>query len=223
LSEATTRGTLDFERSGPDSPRAKATVAVLLHGRGSDKRDLQGLGPVLPPDWVLVTPQAPFPGAPWGYGPGGAWYRYVEEDRVVVETLDETLAKLDAFYAELPQLLGFEPGRVVMGGFSQGGTVSLAYALSRPGSVVAALNFSGFLAAHLSLDETGAAPPTTPIFWGHGTGDPAIPIALAEKGRNRLRRAGAKLLARDYRIGHWIAAEEVQEAVAMVEAAAKDA
>jgi phospholipase/carboxylesterase len=175
---------------------------------------------MLPADWVLVTPQATFPGAPWGYGPGGAWYRYVEEDRVVVETLDESLERLDAFLADLPRLLGFEPGRRVLGGFSQGGTVSLAYALSRPGTVGAALCLSGFLASHLTLDETGAAPPSTPIFWGHGTGDPAIPFALAERGRNRLRRAGANLVTRDYRIGHSIVAEEIEEAVAMVEAEA---
>ncbi len=207
---------LDFERSGPGEPAAGATVAVLLHGRGSDMRDLQGLRPHLPDDWVLITPQAPFPGEAWGYGGGGAWYRYREEDRVWEDTLEESLSRLDAFLTELPTLLGVEPGRVVLGGFSQGGTVSMAYALTRPGTVAAALNFSGFLVSGVELDETGAHPPETPIFWGHGVGDPAIPMALAEKGRSRLRRTGARLVALDYRIGHWIVEEEVADAVAMV-------
>lgn len=208
---------LDFERSGPTGADGGGTVAVLLHGRGSDMHDLQGLRPQLPADWVLVTPQAPFAGAPWGYGGGGAWYRYRQDDEVWVDTLHESLSRLDAFLVQLPGALGFEPGRLILGGFSQGGTVSLAFALSRPGAVSAALNFSGFLAASVELDESGAAPPETPIFWGHGLGDPAIPIGLAEKGRNRLRRAGARLVDRDYRIGHWIAEEEVADAVAMVE------
>ena len=217
MSRGETGSTLDFERSGPRDAPAGATVAVLLHGRGSDKHDLQGLRPHLPEDWVLITPQAPFSAAAWGYGSGGgAWYRYKEQDEVWVDTLRESLSRLDSFYAELPGLLGFDPARLVMGGFSQGGTVSLAYALSRPGSVAAALNFSGFLAAAIELDETGAAPPQTPLFWGHGVADPAIPFTLAEKGRERLRRAGASLVVRDYRIGHWIAEEEVADAVAMV-------
>ena len=219
MSRADTGSALDFERSGPRDAPAGTTVVVLLHGRGSDKHDLQGLRPHLPEDWVLITPQAPFSAAEWGYGSGGAWYRYKHEDEVWVETLRDSLSRLDSFYAELPGLLGFEPGRLVMGGFSQGGTVSLAYALTRPGSVAAALNFSGFLAAAVELDETGTTPPTTPLFWGHGVGDPAIPIGLAEKGRNRLRRAGANLVARDYRIGHWIAEEEIADAVAMLGAA----
>lgn len=211
-------GTLDFDVSAAPDAGSGTTVAVLLHGRGSDKADLQGLRPLLPRDWVLVTPQAPFPAAQWSYGRGGAWYRYLEEDRLDTETLGTSLDELDQFFAALPELLGLQPGRLVMGGFSQGGTVSLSYALTRPASVAAALVFSGFLPGSLQLDEGGSAPPTTPIFWGHGTRDRMIPIAIAAQGRTRLRSAGAKLRARDYPIGHWIVAEEVEDAVAMVDA-----
>jgi phospholipase/carboxylesterase len=217
MSATPTQAALDYLIHRPDAAADGATVAVLLHGRGSHKGDLQGLQPLLPGAWTVVTPEAPFPSAPWGYGAGSAWYRYVDEDRVVPETLDQSLDKLDRFLSELPRLVGFRPGRLILGGFSQGGTTSLAYALSRPGAVAAVLNFSGFLVADAALDESGAAPPETPIFWGHGVTDPAIPITLAERGRARLQRAGASLVARDYRIGHWIAAEEVEAAVAMVE------
>jgi phospholipase/carboxylesterase len=212
-----TRAPLESVLDRPDSAADGATVCVLLHGRGSHRKDLQALRPSLPDDWVLVTPEAPFPAAPWGYGPGSAWYRYVAEDVVVEETLEESLSKLDDFLGALPGMLGFEPGASILGGFSQGGTTSLVYALTRPGSVSAVLNFSGFLVGSATLDESGVAPPSTPIFWGHGSHDPAIPISLAEKGRARLRRAGAKLVTGDYPIGHWIAAEEIQEAVAFAE------
>lgn len=219
MSGAPSRAPLDFEMDRPEDAGDGSTVVVLLHGRGSDRRDLQGLRPLLPAAWTLVTPEAPFPASTWGYGPGSAWYRYVADDRVVEETLDESLEKMDDFLARVPELVGFEPGRLVLGGFSQGGTTSLAYALSRPDSLAAVAVFSGFLVAHAALDETGAAPPRVPIFWGHGVTDPAIPIALAEKGRTRLRHAGASLVARDYRIGHWIVEEEVQKAVEVVETA----
>lgn len=219
MSAAPVQATLDYLFHLPPTAGDGTTVAVLLHGRGSHKGDLQGLQPLLPEAWAVVTPEAPFPAGAWGYGSGSAWYRYEKEDRVVEETLGQSLSKLDQFLGELPQVLGFQPGRLILGGFSQGGTVSLAYALSRSESVEAVLNFSGFLVASAELDETGGTPPSTPIFWGHGVSDPAIPIALAEKGRGRLRRAGAKLITRDYRIGHWIAAEEVAEAVAAVERA----
>jgi phospholipase/carboxylesterase len=207
---------LDFDLAPATRAADRATLAVLLHGRGSDKSDLQGLRPLLPDDWTLVTPRAPFPGEPWGYGPGWAWYRYLEEDRVDPGTLEESLGLLDDLLGGLPRALGLDVQRIVLGGFSQGGTVSLSHALTRPNTAAGVLNFSGFLPSAILLDETGATPPATPIFWGHGIGDPAIPIGLAERGRNRLRRAGAKLTVRDYRIGHWIVPEEVTAAVAMV-------
>jgi len=197
-----------------------ATVAVLLHGRGSHKGDLQALGPVLPADWTLVTPQAPYSGLEWGYGPGWAWYRYVAEDRVVEETFERSLELLDDFLAGLPKLLGFTPGRLVMGGFSQGGTTSMAYGLSRPGALTAVLNFSGFLADSVEVPPAEAAATATPIFWGHGTADPNIPIHLAVTGRERLTNAGVPLVARDYGIGHWMLPDEVHDAVAMVDGVA---
>lgn len=208
---------LGYDLSRPPSMADGATVAVLLHGRGSHRGDLQALRQHLPDDWVLVTPQAPHPGHPWGYGPGWAWYRYVEEDRVETGSLEWSLGALDRFLAELPGRLGFVPRRTLLGGFSQGGTTSLAYALSRPRAVAGVLNFSGFLvdAPLARTDPSRAA--DTPFFWGHGTRDPSIPHRLAVKGRARLLEAGASVTARDYDIGHWIDPAEIADAVAFAE------
>lgn len=208
---------LDFDLTVPHGSADGATVAVLLHGRGSHKGDLQALAPVLPREWIIVTPQAPYSGEEWGYGPGWAWYRYVAENRLVPETLAESLTLLDGFMSSLEATVGVTPGRVVLGGFSQGGTTSVAYALSRPGSVTAAWNLSGFLAASVELPGGKAASGATPIFWGHGTRDPNIPFSLAVAGRDALRAAGVPLVAMDYPIGHWILPDEIHDAVAMVE------
>src|SRR5688500_3530433 len=136
---------LKYEIDRSDDP---STVVVLLHGRGSDRFDLLGLRRGLPPEVTIVTPEASFPGSPWGYGPGWAWYRYLGEDRPDPETFSESQRQLGEFLSSLPDLLNFKPGHLVVGGFSQGGTMSLAYGLSKPGAVTAVLNFSGFLANH---------------------------------------------------------------------------
>lgn len=232
---------LEYDLAGPETPVDGSTVVLLLHGRGSHKGDLQALGPVLPTDWTLITPQAPFPGEEWGYGPGWAWYRYLGEDRVDESTLTHSLEMLDGFLAGVSGVVGFTPGRIVLGGFSQGGTMSLTYGLTRPGAVAAAFNFSGFLpdsidpvamsnggdgagagaAGAAAVDGTAAdaAPGILPIFWGHGSRDANVPFYLAERGRERLESVGAPLVFRDYPIGHWMLPDEVHEAVAMVEAA----
>ena len=192
-------------------------MAVLLHGRGSHRGDLQALRPLIPPEWALVTPQAPHAGHPWDYGPGWAWYRYVAEDRLVEETLVHSLSALEGFLDQLPGLLDFQPGRIVLGGFSQGGTTSMALAISRPDRVAAVINFSGFLAESVELPLPALSPATPPIFWGHGLRDSSIPHTLAVTGRQRLDAAGLRLKAHDYDIGHWVAPEEVRDALAFVE------
>lgn len=211
---------LEYELSparDPDTAADGGTVALLLHGRGSHMGDLQGLRGRLPGGWTVVTPQAPHPGRPWGYGPGWAWYRYLAEDRVDAPSLEESLQALDDFVAGLPEVVGFEPGSLLLGGFSQGGTTSMAWAFTRPGRVAAVLNFSGFLVAGPLLEGGVLSPEATPVFWGHGLMDPAIPHALARRGRDRLGEAGVTLDARDYEIGHWIDPEEVADAVSFVQ------
>jgi phospholipase/carboxylesterase len=205
---------LDSLLKGPPGPRDGDPVLVLLHGRGSDMRDLQGLAQVLPPRGTLVTPQAPHHGLPWGYGPGWAWYRYLGQDRAEVGPLLESLDALEAFLERLPERIGFRPGPLVLGGFSQGGTTSLAYALTHPGAVDAVVVLSGFLAKPDGLGRGGPDPTpedlgTTPVFWAHGTHDPAVPFQLAISGRERLEEAGINLKARDYPIGHWVNPEEL--------------
>lgn len=208
---------LDYVVHRPATARDGMTLAILLHGRGSNMNDLQSLVPALPESWLVVTPQAPHEGRQWGYGPGWAWYRYVAEDRMLEEPFDESLGLLDAFLDEIPSRLGIQPSRTVLGGFSQGGTMSLAYALTRPGRIHTAWNLSGFLAGHLDLSAIGAGPDSTPVYWGHGLHDPAIPFALAVRGRDRLRRARVPTTTGDFAIGHWIVPEEVQAAVDLVE------
>ena len=208
---------LDYDLYVPEGAGDGATVAVLLHGRGSHKGDLQALAPVLPADWIIITPQAPFSGMEWGYGPGWAWYRYLGGSSVDETNMTESLSILEGFLGALSETLALEPGRIVLGGFSQGGTMSIGYALAHPGEVVAALNFSGFIADHLELPTGDAAASATPIFWAHGTRDPAVPFDRAIVGREALTQAGVPFVAVDYPIGHWIVPEAIHEAIAMVE------
>ena len=205
---------LDFLQKGPADPQDGDPVLVLLHGRGSDMRDLQGLAHVLSPRGTMVTPQAPHHGLPWGYGPGWAWYRYLGQDRAEISPLLESLDALEVFLKNLPDNLGFRPGPLVLGGFSQGGTTSLAYAMTRPGAMDAVVILSGFLARPDGVGGGGPDPMpedlgATPVFWAHGTHDPAVPFQLAISGRERLKGAGVALEARDYPIGHWVSPEEL--------------
>ncbi|MFW6201372.1 MAG: alpha/beta hydrolase [Gemmatimonadota bacterium] len=208
---------LDYDYLPPAEPRDDTPVIVLLHGRGVDRRDLVPLHPRLPDGAGLVLPDAPFEAAPWGYGPGRAWYQFLGGDRPEPETFRESQRALDAFMDALPDALPHSPGPIVLGGFSQGGTMSLAYALRHGAGSPLIINFSGFLADHPDVDVSPENAEGLRIFWGHGTRDPNIPHALAERGRTALREAGADLDARDYPIGHAIDPRELADAVEWIQ------
>jgi len=192
------------------------TVLVLLHGRGADRSDMRPLAAQLPRSWTTVLPNAPHAAAPWGYGSGYAWYRYLGGNVPDPESFRTSLAALDELLEAVPAAVGFRPGKLVLGGFSQGGTISLGYALTRPGRITHALNFSGFLPDHPDVAVNHRTAGGVRIFWGHGFSDGNIPFAFADSGRALLDAAGAVLEARDYPIGHWIDPLELAHAVAFV-------
>lgn len=194
-----------------------APVLVLLHGRGADRSDMLSLRRFFPPGWAVIAPDAPFAAAPWGYGPGRAWYRYLGRNTPEPDSFTASLGAVDELLDALPKTLGHDPGPIALGGFSQGGTVSLAYALTHPDRTLSVLNFSGFLANHPSVKASPETVRNARIFWGHGTADPAIPFELAIEGRELLRSAKADLEAHDYPIGHSISQDELHDAVAWLE------
>jgi phospholipase/carboxylesterase len=206
--------------SGPEG----GPVLVLLHGRGSDERDLFPLGRMLHPDATTVSVRAPFPAAPWGYGPGYAWYRFLGGTTPESESFEQGQAALEALITGLPSQLRRTNPLVILGGFSQGGTSSLAFMMRNPGHVHAVLVFSGFLADHPSVAVTRERVRNTPIFWGHGTADSAVPYAAAEAGWKELKAAGAVLEARTYRgMSHTISEEELRDAATWLERLLPDA
>ncbi len=208
---------LEMQLLPPTHPRDGTPVLVLMHGRGAGAADLAGFRGWVPDRVALALPQAPHPGAPWGYGDGWAWYRYEGDDRPDVASFSDSLAALGRLISSLETDLGFQPGAIVLGGFSQGGTLALGYALSHPDAVPGVMNLSGFLPSHPDVVVTPETVGRTRFFWGHGARDPAIPLALARRGRESLRSAGADLEAHDYAMNHGIIPDELRDAMEWLE------
>ena len=194
----------------PDRLVAAMPVLVWLHGRGGDETDMVPLAPHWP-EVIVVAVRAPYAAAAWGYGPGFAWYLYRGGTRPDPVHFTHSLTALHALLTELPLRLPVPPGPIVLGGFSQGGTVSLGYALAYPGRVHTVLNLSGFLADHPSVQVTPQTVAPTRFYWPHGIHDPAVPLAVAQEGRRRLLEAGACLVAPDYPMGHTIIPAELAD------------
>lgn len=157
-------------------------LIVLMHGAGADEKDMIGLWKQLPPQFVVVSPRAPF----GGNGGGWRWYRKgptqdqdIAVSRKIVDlVVDNAVKRFEA-----------DPGQVFIGGFSQGGVMTYEMALHEPGRFRGAVVMSGSLFPS-ALAGDPSEPNATPFFIAHGTGDATIPFTSAEIARAKLKVRG---------------------------------
>ncbi|KRA25601.1 esterase [Microbacterium sp. Root61] len=160
--------------SAPEDERAGRPVLVLLHGYGADERDLFGLAPYLPEEFVVAAVRAPL--SPPFPAPGYSWYPIEgldgRDSSHVTAAASAFLSWADATTAGAP-LIGLL-------GFSQGAAIALQALRLDPDRFAFVVNLSGYVSpGELDHDEE-LAELRPPVFWGRGTRDEVIPAELVE-------------------------------------------
>ena len=109
---------------------------------------------------------------------------------------------------------GVDSSRIVLAGFSQGGAIALQVGLRHANRLAGVIALSTYLTLEDSLEaEASSANKATPIFMGHGTQDPVVPLQLAEVSRAALENRGYQVEWHTWPMPHAVCAEEI-EAVA---------
>lgn len=184
-------------------------LLLLMHGIGSNENDLAGLAPVIDPngDYVTVCPRAPY-----AYGPGFSWYR-MEQPDLSAPTMASSLDAVDEVIESACAEYGMERSEMVVGGFSQGGAMSLVHTFresdkQRPAGV---LVMSGFIPSDgaVSLDWSGDLPP---VLMQHGTHDPMVPLERAKYTLNVLEDHEVPVIFREYPMQHNVTQESARDA-----------
>lgn len=146
-------------------------LLVLLHGYGSDERDLFGLVPHLPGEFAIASVRAPLT-PPWP-APGASWYP--------IEGLDgrDPGAITAAAERVVDWVDAVAPGiRVGLLGFSQGGAVSLQAMRVSPERFDFAVCLAGYASPGSVVGDAALAKRRPPVFWGRGARDDVIPAPL---------------------------------------------
>lgn len=159
--------------SAEPADRVGRPLLVLLHGYGADERDLFGLVPHLPPEFVVAAPRAPL-APPWP-APGHSWYP--------IEGLDgRDPSHVTAAAAGLVEWLDAVAPASVVGllGFSQGAAIALQAMRLAPARFAFAVNLSGYATPGDLPRDQELAELSPPVYWGRGTHDDVIPPFLVE-------------------------------------------
>jgi len=189
-------------------------LLVLLHGVGSNEADLFGLAPAVAAQFHVLSLRAPYRMGQDAFG----WFTFaVEPDGHRVIDAEQELASrtlLAQVIASSADQLAVPVVRVVVGGFSQGGIMSLSLLLTRPELMAAALVMHSRL-----LPEV--APLMAPVealrgrrLWvSHGTTDPVMPLASAHSIRDHVRDLPIELSYAEFPGGHEIRPAELTAAM----------
>lgn len=176
---------------------APTGLIILLHGFGANANDLESLAPVLNfPDYRFEFPDAPLPhpGVPWGK----MWY---DLDNPEYEGLAESRQLLTEWLTSLETETGVPLERTILGGFSQGGAMSLDVGLTLPLAGIVAM--SGYLHSQ-PQPLVESLPPTLIV---HGRQDPVVPLDAAKRSLDALTAAGVEVQYQEFDMGHEIRLE----------------
>ena len=204
-------------QGGGDGP-----LVVLLHGFGAPGDDLVSLSRVLaaPRGTRFVFPAAPL-SIDVGYGAmfdSRAWWmidmarleralttgQARDLTRDVPEGLAPARAKVTALLEDCETKLGADPAKTVLGGFSQGAMLSLDVALHTERKLAGLVLMSGTLLAEDEWIPRMASRHALPVFQSHGTQDPLLPFAIAERLRDAMTEAGLAVTFVPFRGAHEI-------------------
>ena len=194
-----------------------ATSVIWLHGLGADGSDFVPIVPALRLQSPVrfVFPHAPE--RPVTINAGmvmRAWYDVLalegprREDEAGIRESARQIEGLIA--AEVAR--GVPPGRVILAGFSQGGAMTLQVGLRHAARLGGLLALSAYLPlAGTIAAEASAAGRGTPVFMGHGTADPLIPLARARASRDAVEALGCPVEYREYPIAHTVSDAEIRD------------
>lgn len=189
-------------------------LLLLLHGVGSNERDLIQLAPYLDPRFFVISARAPITLAPGMY----AWFEVqLDPVRPIInpQQAESSRQKLLTFIGETVDRYGVDSSRVYLMGFSQGAIMSLGVALTSPEKVAGIVAMSGrVLPEIIPLIAPPEALAGLPIFVAHGTEDQVLPIHHGRAARDLLERLPVALTYREYPIGHQVAEESLTDITA---------
>jgi len=208
---------LPFVDVKPNGP-VRAAV-VWLHGLGDSGHGFAPIVPELrlPADAGIrfLFPHAPErPVTVNGGMRMRAWYDIKTMD--LSNRADEAGVRGSA--AAVQQLLdkliadGLNSEQIVLAGFSQGGVIALHLLARLPYKLAGVMALSTYMCAPEKLaQEASAVNKATPVFIGHGSQDPVVPMAAGQQAFHALKNLGFNVSWQDYRMQHSVCAQEVAD------------
>lgn len=188
----------------PEVKAAPQPLIILLHGVGSNEKDLFSFAELLPDNYTVIAARAPITLSKGRY----AWYQVDFSTGKPVFSFEQEEKSRDIiidFVEQMKEKYATGNSPVYLCGFSQGAIMSYSVALTRPGLVNGIAIMSGRLLEEIKpLIAAKEKIAGLKIFISHGTNDGTLPVQYAQQARAYLQSQGIDPVYKEYTEGHGI-------------------
>jgi phospholipase/carboxylesterase len=193
---------------------------IWMHGLGADGSDFEPVVPELDLQGChgirFIFPNAPhIPVTCNGGYVMSAWYDIIALDSTS-RRVDE--AGIDRSRQAIRRLIekenqrGIPCSRIFLAGFSQGGAIAYATALTHPESLAGIVALSTYIPEPKLIEtEATSANQAIPIFVAHGSEDEVVSPELGIRARDLLVQRGYPVEWHEYAMPHSVCFEEIQD------------
>lgn len=195
----------------PGTPDGSGRTLLLLHGTGGTETDMVPLGQSVLPGAAILSPR----GKVLEGGVAARFFRRHGEGILDIEDLKERTDELAGFVHWAAAEYGFDPGRMVVIGFSNGANVATCLTFRHP----ALIEGAGLLRPMLPYvpdpapDLTGKR-----VLVAIGEGDPMVPADQSEGLARLLAGLGAEVsVSTAPRAGHGLAGSDLSALATWIE------
>jgi len=196
--------TLHYLVKHPKTENSKTSLLILLHGVGSNEKDLFSFADKLPDNYLIISARAPYNIGPDSY----AWYEVDFSTGTSVinkEKAEKSRNTIIEFIDELKTKYTFDDKQVYLCGFSQGAIMAYSVGLTRPDKVKGIAIMSGRLLEEVKpLIKPSDQLKQLQVFISHGTQDNVLGIHYAKESVAYLKGLGINPAFKEYSEGHGI-------------------
>jgi phospholipase/carboxylesterase len=188
-------------------------LIILLHGVGSNERDLFSIAEKLPENFLAISARGPINLSPSRY----AWYQvdFSTGKPVINQTQENESRKIILqFISQLKELYRFDDKKIFLGGFSQGAIMSFSIGLTHPEVIHGIAAMSGRILEEVkSTSLVDARLKNLRVFISHGERDNVLPVDYARQAHTDLKTHHIETDYREYQDGHTISLEMINDLV----------
>mgnify|MGYP001268491141 FL=1 len=194
---------LSFISSSPEDDSLSLGVIFLLHGFGANMRDLVDIAPMInQKDFIYIFPNAPFEINSGFNQKAYSWFDFdnlneiKESEKILENTIEESLS-----------LFNIDKDKIYLGGFSQGGMMTMHADIIHQNLFSGLLILSSTIISQIDLNIDLSINPR--VFLAHGVNDSIISINQGQETHRKLISKGLNVEYHEYEMGHQIIEKEI--------------